>query len=153
MSRFDGEKGDLTYGDALIELAKVAAWGSDEKRDDVIRAFEKEFSIGYHHPDRVAQRKADEPVDPRDAVVAELQKQLDALRSAAPVPVDPRDAEIAALRAQLVNKTVPVEVTPADPRDAELAELRARAAAVEASPRPASLGPVFAADPAVPAEG
>ncbi len=133
MSLFDGEPGELSYGDALRQVAKIAPWNTDPQRESVIAAIEKQHGIGEFHPLTLAERASALPVDPMAAELASLRAivaQLTGQAPAAPVvnaapAQDPKDAELARLQALLAPPPVPV----VDPRDAQIAQLQAVLAA------------------------
>lgn len=107
MSKFDGSPDDLSYGQALVELAGRVSWPSEAHGAEVVAAIEAEHGIGL-------DRAAAEPTfyDPRDAdlvakdaELAELRAKLAARERAEAEAA--KDAELAELRAQLGAEPVP----------------------------------------------
>jgi len=112
MSMFDGSPDELTYGQALVELAGRVSWPTEAHGLEVVAAIEKEHGIG-------ADRAQPEPVafDPRDADLADKAAELDRLRAelAARDKADSdttTDGEIERLKAELAARdsaTVPTK--------------------------------------------
>lgn len=102
MSIFDGSPDELTYGQALVELAGRVSWPTETHGAEVVEAIEKEHGIGL---DR-AQAEVN-AYDPRDADLAA------------------KDAELVRLRTELAQRQ---KADAEAAKDAELAELRAQLA-------------------------
>lgn len=79
MSVIDGTEEDLSYGQALVELALAASWRHEAHRDAVVKA------IRDHHQLEAAPAPVAAPavlVDPRDARI----RELEAMVKGEPVP-------------------------------------------------------------------
>ena len=74
MSVFDGSKDPLGYGEALVQVALVASWGSDARRNEVVRAIQAEHDILPPEPDAPVY------TDPRDATLVAQTAELETLR-------------------------------------------------------------------------
>lgn len=71
MSKFDGSDAELSYGEALVEVAKRCAWPSEDHAREVVRAIQAEHDLLPPEPEPAA-----EPVDPRDAEIERLKAEL-----------------------------------------------------------------------------
>lgn len=109
MSRFDGTSEDLTYGQALVELAARVSWPSEEHQRDVVTAVRKEHGL-WQEPDYSA--------DPEDLARAReavrLSDENAALR--ADLAARKRAEEVQALEAE--NKRLAAELADAKPKTA-----------------------------------
>src|SRR4029077_17996271 len=118
MSLFDGEAGPLTLGQAFCELAKLAPFGHDDLREEMLATFHTAF------PDDVTKYvNAGPSTGVTDPQVQALNAQAITLAKQA--------QELAELRAQLA--------------EAQLAEARAKLAAIDAGVKPSDVDPVAAA--------
>ncbi len=112
MSKFDGSTDPITYGQALVEVALLAGWNSEEHRNEAVRAIQAEHGLLPPDPD----------VTYTDPVYGTLAAQ---------------DQEIAELKAQIAKNNAEKEQAA---KDAELTELRAQAAEQAQAPELAETG-------------
>jgi hypothetical protein len=121
---FDGSDDDLTYGQALVELAKVGLFRTEQHRDEVVRAIQVEHDLVPPEPDVIANLSDPRDITLRnqDAEIAALKAELERRNQAAE-----REAANAAQIAELRGQLAPAPATPETrseaiaPRDAELA--------------------------------
>jgi chromosome segregation ATPase len=102
---------DLTYGQALVELANRVSFGSEQLAGEVRTAIEREHGL-YVEPEKIG------PADPKDAELDELRAQADATR-----------AELEELRAKAARQREADDLAAAR---AEADELRRQLDAAEA---------------------
>lgn len=107
MSKFDGTKDPLEYGQALVELAKRVPFGSEEERAEVVHAIQDNHGLLPPEPD---------PEEEEAAALA--------------AGADPKDAELRRLRAQLAARD-------AEDAKKDAAAEKRRAAAEKKTPAPA----------------
>lgn len=91
MSRYDGSDEPLTYGEALVETARRAPWGSEAERAEILEVIQREHGL-YQEPDR-----SEDPEDVARAKEAvRLTEENEALRRK--VAQRERDDELEKLR-------------------------------------------------------
>jgi len=108
MSVFDGSTDELTYGQALLELAARVSWPTELHGREAIRAIQVEHDLVPPDPDVVIS------VDPRDAEIAAQKAELDKLRAEKAdrdrtARAAEQESEIAALRAALDTPPAPAD--------------------------------------------
>lgn len=119
MSLIDGTPGPLTLGQAFVEMAKLAPWGSEVIQLEVIKTFHTAF------PDDVTPYGAAPQTGVTDPMIAELSTQA--------IKLAQQQQELAELRAQLA--------------EAQLSEARAQLAAIHAGAAPSDAGVTDAVQP------
>lgn len=105
MSLFDGGPDDLTYGQALLEIADRISWPTELHKRAALRAIQIEHDLVPPDPDVIAL------TDPRDAELAELRASVAKLRAAEATAA--KDAEFARLQAEVESLTAPPAAPPA----------------------------------------
>lgn len=93
MSRYDGSPEPLTYGEALVETARRAPWGSEAERAEVLEVIQREHGL-YQEPD--TSEDPEEVARAKEAV--RLTEENERLR--AQVAARAKDDELAKLKAE-----------------------------------------------------
>lgn len=93
MSKFDGTKEPLSYGEALVELAKRVPFGTEEQAREVVESIQREHDLLPPEPDPESEEAAAlaAGADPRDAELKRLRAQL-AAATAEPKKAAPKKA-------------------------------------------------------------
>ncbi len=103
MSKFDGSTDPITYGQALVEVALLAGWNSEEHRNEAVRAIQAEHGLLPPDPDVTYTDPVYGTLAAQDQEIADLKAQL--AQTAAEKAQLEKDAELESLRAEVAAGT------------------------------------------------